>query len=67
MPKLFTVSKSMNWLQDVNFREDEHGTRARTLGNNLSWLRRFGMTFLKRHPDKESLHEKMMFCMVNAE
>jgi len=33
---------------DVNFREDESRTRERTLGNNLSWLRRFAVTLLKR-------------------
>src|ERR687889_386032 len=32
--------EAMHWVLDVNFREDEHRTRERTLGNNLSWLRR---------------------------
>ena len=37
--------ESMHWVLDVNFREDDSRTRERTLGNNLSWLRRFAVTF----------------------
>jgi len=37
------------------------------LGNNLSWLRRFAVTLLKRHPDKDSLRGKMMSCMLNTD
>src|SRR4051794_28002381 len=59
--------ESMHWVLDVNFREDESRTRERTLGNNLSWLRRFAVTLLKRHPDKDSLRGKMMSCMVNTD
>jgi len=40
--------ESMHWVLDVNFREDESRTRERTLGNNLSWLRRFAISLLKR-------------------
>src|SRR6202022_11270 len=42
--------ESMHWVLDVNFREDDSRTRERTLGNNLSWLRRFAVTLLQRHP-----------------
>jgi predicted transposase YbfD/YdcC len=59
--------ESMHWVLDVNFREDESRTRERTLGNNLSWLRRFAVTLLKRHPDKDSLRGKMMSCMLNTD
>ena len=59
--------ESMHWVLDVNFREDEHRTRERTLGNNLSWLRRFAVTLLKRHPDKDSLRGKMISCMINTD
>ena len=51
--------ESMHWVLDVNFREDDSRTRERTLGNNLSWLRRFAITLLKRHPAKDSLRGKM--------
>jgi predicted transposase YbfD/YdcC len=59
--------ESMHWVLDVNFREDDSRTRERTLGNNLSWLRRFAVTLLKRHPAKDSLRGKMMSCMLNTD
>jgi predicted transposase YbfD/YdcC len=59
--------ESMHWVLDVNFREDDSRTRERTLGNNLSWLRRFAVTLLKRHPEKDSLRGKMMSCMLNTD
>ena len=59
--------ESMHWVLDVNFREDDSRTRERTLANNLSWLRRFAVTLLKRHPDKDSLRGKMMSCMIDTD
>jgi predicted transposase YbfD/YdcC len=59
--------ESMHWVLDVNFREDDSRTRERTLGNNLSWLRRFAVTLLKRHPIKDSLRGKMIRCLMNTE
>jgi predicted transposase YbfD/YdcC len=58
--------EAMHWVLDVTFREDESRTRERTLGNNLSWLRRFAVTLLKRHPIKDSLRGKMIRCMLNT-
>lgn len=57
--------ESMHWVLDVTFREDDSRTRERTLGNNLSWLRRFAVTLLKRHPVKDSIHGKMVRCLMN--
>ena len=57
--------ESMHWVLDVNFREDDSRTRERTLGNNLSWLRRFAITRLKHHPLKESLRGKMQIAGWN--
>jgi predicted transposase YbfD/YdcC len=54
--------ESMHWVLDVTFREDDSRTRERTLGNNLSWLRRFAISLLKRHPIKDSLRGKMLRC-----
>jgi predicted transposase YbfD/YdcC len=54
--------ESMHWTLDVTFREDDSRTRERTLGNNLSWLRRFAVTLLKRHPVNDSLRGKMLRC-----
>jgi predicted transposase YbfD/YdcC len=58
--------ESMHWVLDVNFREDDSRTRERTLGNNLSWLRRFAVTLLKRHPVNDSLRGKMVRCLMNT-
>jgi len=57
--------ESMHWMLDVNFREDDSRTRERTLGNNLSWLRRFAITRLKHHPLPESLRGKMQIAGWN--
>jgi predicted transposase YbfD/YdcC len=59
--------ESMHWVLDVTFREDDSRTRERTLGNNLSWLRRFAVSLLKRHPSKDSLRGKMIRCSLNSE
>jgi predicted transposase YbfD/YdcC len=59
--------ESMHWVLDVTFREDDSRTRERTLGNNLSWLRRFAVTLLKRHPVNDSLRGKMLRCLMNTE
>ena len=59
--------ESLHWVLDVNFREDDSRTRERALGNNLSWLRRFAVTLLKRHPIKDSLRGKMLRCMMNTD
>jgi predicted transposase YbfD/YdcC len=59
--------ESMHWVLDVTFREDDSRTRERTLGNNLSWLRRFAVTLLKRHSIKDSLRGKMIRCMMNTD
>jgi predicted transposase YbfD/YdcC len=59
--------ESMHWVLDVTFREDQSRTRERTLANNLSWLRRFAVTLLKRHPIKDSIRGKMICCLMNTQ
>jgi predicted transposase YbfD/YdcC len=59
--------ESMHWTLDVTFREDDSRTRERTLGNNLSWLRRFAITLVKRHPAKDSLRGKLLRCAYNTD
>jgi predicted transposase YbfD/YdcC len=59
--------ESMHWVLDVTFREDESRTRQRILANNLSWLRRFAITLLKRHPIKDSIRGKMIRCLMNTQ
>lgn len=58
--------ESMHWVLDVTFREDDSRTRERTLGNNLSWLRRFAITLLKRHPLDDSIRGKMQRCAFST-
>jgi len=59
--------ESMHWTLDVTFREDDHRTRERIMGNNLSWLRRFAVSLLKRHPEKDSLKGKMLRCAYDTD
>lgn len=59
--------EAMHWVLDVTFREDESRTRDRVLANNLSWLRRFAVTLLKRHPIKDSIRGKMIRCLMNSQ
>ena len=59
--------ESMHWTLDVTFREDDHRTRERVMGNNLSWLRRFAVSLLKRHPENDSLKGKMLRCGYNTD
>lgn len=59
--------ESMHWTLDVTFREDDSRTRERTLANNLSWLRRFAVSLLKRHPADDSLRGKMLASGYNPD
>jgi len=59
--------EAMHWVLDVTFREDDSRTRERTLANNLSWLRRFAVTLIKRHPERDSLRGKMLRCGYNTD
>ena len=38
--------------------EDQSRTRDRYMADNLSWLRRFAISLLKRHPSKHSIKGK---------
>lgn len=59
--------EAMHWTLDVTFREDDSRTRERTLANNLSWLRRFAISLVKRHPVKDSLRGKLLRCGYNTD
>ena len=37
------------------------------MANNLSWLRRFAVSLLKRHPEKDSLKGKMLRCAYDTD
>lgn len=49
------IENSLHWVLDVTFDEDQSRTRDRRMADNLSWLRRFAISLLKRHPSKNSI------------
>ena len=49
------IENSLHWVLDVTFDEDQSRTRNRHMANNLSWLRRFAISLLKRHPSTDSI------------
>jgi predicted transposase YbfD/YdcC len=52
------IENSLHWVLDVTFHEDQSRTRERRLADNLSWLRRFGISLLKQHPMNDSIKGK---------
>ena len=52
------IENSLHWVLDVTFDEDQSRTRNRYMADNLSWLRRFAISLLKRHPSKHSIKGK---------
>jgi len=59
------IENSLHWVLDVTFNEDQSRTRERRLANNLSWLRRFGISLLKQHPSKNSIKGKSQIAGWN--
>ncbi len=54
----WAIENSLHWVLDVTFDEDRSRTRKRRMADNLSWLRRFAISLLKRHPSEESIKSK---------
>ena len=52
------IENSLHWVLDVTFDEDQSRTRKRCIADNLSWLRRFAISLLKRHPSNHSIKGK---------
>jgi len=52
------IENSLHWVLDVTFNEDQSRTRKRRMADNLSWLRRFAISLLQRHPAKSSIKGK---------
>lgn len=48
------IENACHWVLDVVFNEDQHRTRERTLAANISFLKRFAIGVLKKHPDKKT-------------
>jgi predicted transposase YbfD/YdcC len=54
----WSIENSLHWVLDVTFDEDHSRTRNRRMADNLSWLRRFAISLLKRHPSEHSIKGK---------
>ena len=54
----WAIENSLHWVLDVTFNEDQSRARERHLADNLSWLRRFGISLLKQHPSNHSIKGK---------
>jgi predicted transposase YbfD/YdcC len=54
----WAIENSLHWVLDVIFDEDHSRTRKRRMADNLSWLRRFAISLLKRHPSEQSIKSK---------
>jgi len=54
----WTIENALHWVWEVTFDEDHRRTRKRRIADNLSWLRRFAISLLKRHPSKNSIKGK---------
>ena len=61
------IENSLHWVLDVTFDEDQSRTRNRRMADNLSWLRRFAISLLKRHPSKHSIKGKSEIAGWNNE
>lgn len=49
------IENTLHWCLDVTFREDESRLRDRIAGDNVAWLKRFGIGLLKQVKNKESI------------
>ena len=54
----WAIENPLHWVLNVTFDEDRSRTRKRRMADNLSWLRRFAIRLLKRHPSEHSLKGK---------
>lgn len=54
----WSIENSLHGVLDVVFNEDQSRARERQLADNLSWLRRFAVGLLKRHPAEHSIKSK---------
>jgi predicted transposase YbfD/YdcC len=61
------IENSLHWVLDVTFDEDQSRTRNRHMADNLSWLRRFAISLLKRHPSTDSIKGKSQIAGWNNE
>jgi predicted transposase YbfD/YdcC len=63
----WSIENSLHWVLDVTFDEDQSRTRKRRIADNLSWLRRFAISLLKRHPSIDSIKGKSQMASWSNE
>jgi predicted transposase YbfD/YdcC len=56
----WSIENQLHWVLDVAFREDANKARAGHAGENLAWLRRVGLSLLKKAPGGESIQTKRL-------
>jgi len=61
------IENSLHWVLDVTLDEDRSRTRKRRMADNLSWLRRFAISLLQRHPSNHSIKGKSDMAGGNNE
>jgi predicted transposase YbfD/YdcC len=61
------IENTLHWCLDVTFREDECRVRNRHAADNLSWLKRFAISLIKRNPHKESVAMKRRMAGWNVD
>ncbi|UCF34586.1 MAG: ISAs1 family transposase [Phycisphaerales bacterium] len=61
------IENSLHWVLDLTFDEDQSRTRNRDMADNLSWLSRFSISLLKRHPSTDNIKGKSQIAGWNNE
>ena len=54
----WSIENSLHWVMDVVFSEDSSRLRKNHVAENVSFLRRFVITLLKRDTSKSSMKQK---------
>ena len=61
------IENTLHWCLDVTFREDESRLRDRFAADNVAWLKRFAISLLKQHKNKESIAMRRRMAGWNTE
>ena len=59
------IENSLHWQLDVTFGEDDSRIQDRNNAQNMALLRKWALSLLKRHPDKDSIAVKRYSAALN--
>ena len=59
------IENSLHWQLDVTFGEDASRIQDRNNAQNMALLRKWALSLLKRHPDKDSIAVKRYSAALN--